>query len=199
MPSKSSPRWSAPPTTGSRTGTAATSIAPTRLRPGGLMAQWFHTYEMGDDNAQLVLRTFRKVFPHTTVWQTLGYDLLLIGSDRPLRLDAAELEKRMSVPEVRESLARLAIQDPPTLLSYQMLSESSAALAAGERPLNSDQFPALEFSAPRDFFLSSSSHIFSNLDERAQLGNKKLLLGQYLAARPLDRARAMAMAEALAC
>ncbi|HKC61608.1 MAG TPA: fused MFS/spermidine synthase [Myxococcales bacterium] len=173
-------------------------LARTRLRPGGLMAQWFHTYEMGDDNAQLVLRTFRKVFPHTTVWQTLGYDLLLIGSDRPLRLDAAELEKRMSVPEVRESLARLAIQDPPTLLSYQMLSESSAALAAGEGPLNSDQFPALEFSAPRDFFLSSSSHIFSNLDERAQLGNKKLLLGQYLAARPLDRARAMAMAEALA-
>jgi predicted membrane-bound spermidine synthase len=173
-------------------------LARSRLRPGGLMAQWFHTYEMSDDNARLVLRTFRKVFPHSTVWQTLPADLLFIGGDRPLRLDAVEMERRMSVPEVRDSLARFAIKDLVTLLAHQVLSEGTAALAAGEGPLNTDQFPALEFNAPLDFFLNSNSHLFSNLDERRRLGDKKLLLSQYLAGHPLDSARALALAEALA-
>jgi spermidine synthase len=172
-------------------------LARARLRPGGLMAQWFHTYEMSDDNARLVLRTFRKVFPHTTVWQTLPDDLLFIGSDRPLRLDAVEMERRMSVPEVRDSLGRLGIKDPVALLAHQMLSEGTAALGAGEGPLNTDQFPALEFNAPLDFFLSSNSLLLGNLDERRQLGDKKLLLSQYLAGRPLDSARVLALAETL--
>ena len=173
-------------------------LARSRLRPGGLMLQWFHTYEMGDENARLVLRTFRKAFPHSTVWQAQDDDLLLVGSDRPLQLDAKELEKRMSVPEVRESLAQLPILDAPTLLAHQMLSEGTVALAAGDGPLNTDQFPALEFNAPLDFFLSSHSRVFSDLDERAELGNKKLLLGQYLAAHPLDSKALLAMADALA-
>jgi len=172
-------------------------LARSRLRPGGLMAQWFHTYEMGDENTRMVVRTFRKAFPHSTVWQSQNDDLLFIGSDRPLRLDAQELEKRMSVAEVRASLLRIAIPDPATLLAHQVLSEGGAAVAAGEGPLNTDQFPALEFNAPLDFFLSSHSRVFTDFDERAQLGNKKLLLGQYLAAHPLDQTRLIAMAEAL--
>jgi spermidine synthase len=172
-------------------------LARARLRPGGLMAQWFHTYEMSDDNVRLVLRTFRKAFPHSTVWQTVSADFLIIGSDRPLRLDAAELERRMAAPEVRDSLARLAIKEPAAVLAHQVLSERTVALAAGEGPLNTEQFPALEFSAPRDFFLNSASRLLSDLDERRELGNRQLLVSQYLAERPLDSARALALAEAI--
>ncbi len=33
-------------------------IAASRLKPGGIMTQWFHTYEMDDANVDVVLRTF---------------------------------------------------------------------------------------------------------------------------------------------
>jgi SAM-dependent methyltransferase len=173
-------------------------LARSRLAPGGLMAQWFHTYEMSDANVRLVLRTFRNAFPHTTVWQTQNDDYLILGSDRPLRLDIAELERRMAIPPVRDSLARLAIRDPAALLAHQVLAEGAVALAAGEGPLNSDRFPALEFSAPIDFFLGSESRLLTRLDERRQLGDRQLLVSQYLARRPLDSIGALAVADALA-
>jgi spermidine synthase len=41
------------------------------LTEGGLLAQWFHTYEMDNDTLRLILRTFASVFEHVTLWKTL--------------------------------------------------------------------------------------------------------------------------------
>ena len=38
-----------------------------RLKPGGIMAQWFHVYEMHDGIVSLVLRTFSSVFPFVEI------------------------------------------------------------------------------------------------------------------------------------
>jgi hypothetical protein len=38
-------------------------IAASRLKPGGIMVQWFHVYEMHDGIVELVLRTFTSIFP----------------------------------------------------------------------------------------------------------------------------------------
>ena len=43
-------------------------LAANRLKPGGIMTQWFHNYEMDDRNVNVVLRTFESVFPNMEVW-----------------------------------------------------------------------------------------------------------------------------------
>ena len=35
-----------------------------RLTPGGVHAQWFHSYETDDETIALVLRTYQSVFEH---------------------------------------------------------------------------------------------------------------------------------------
>ena len=58
-------------------------IAGSRLKPGGIMAQWFHVYEMHDGIVELVLRTFHSVFPHVEIWDSCSGDIILLGSFEP--------------------------------------------------------------------------------------------------------------------
>ena len=53
-----------------------------RLAPGGVYAQWFHSYESDDEVVALVLRTYASVFPNISVWYTYGADMLLLGFNR---------------------------------------------------------------------------------------------------------------------
>jgi spermidine synthase len=54
-----------------------------RLRPGGVMVQWFHTYEMTDDTLRLLLRTFAASFEQVTLWSPKAGDLLLLARENP--------------------------------------------------------------------------------------------------------------------
>ena len=56
------------------------------LKPGGLMVQWFHTYEIDDSTFQLVLRTFAANYKHVTMWQIQQADVMLVGSNEPIAM-----------------------------------------------------------------------------------------------------------------
>ena len=58
-------------------------LAASRLKPGGVMAQWFHLYEMQDSLVELVMRTFSSVFPYVEVWDTGVGDIVILGSKQP--------------------------------------------------------------------------------------------------------------------
>ena len=126
--------------------------ARARLAPHGVMAQWLQTYELDDETVRLVLRTFHSVFPEVTVWQAQGNDYILIGGDQPLAVDPALLERRFQAEAVRRSLSRTSVDSVAGLLARQVLSPAGVAAAAGPGPVNTDQFPTLEFDAPRGFF-----------------------------------------------
>lgn len=171
--------------------------ARSSLAPGGVMVQWMHTYEMDDDSARLILRTFRAVFRHATVWETGANDYVLVGSEKPLAVDARLLDERFAVPEVQKSLARVNVTGVHGLLARQVLSTPGLALVAGAGALNSDQFPALEYGAPRGFFVGTGSLVIAQADERGRLGSRPLLFREYVAQRPVDSARAVEVARSL--
>ncbi len=58
-------------------------LGASRLKPGGIMAQWFHLYDMHDGIVGMVLRTFGNAFPHLELWDTGSGDLVMIGSRTP--------------------------------------------------------------------------------------------------------------------
>ena len=47
-------------------------IAASRLKPGGIMSQWFHTYELDDGILELVVRTFQRVSGHGNLGRGRG-------------------------------------------------------------------------------------------------------------------------------
>ena len=59
-------------------------MARSRLAPGGLMAQWFHVYNMSPEDLKSV-KTYQQVFPFVSVWRPQAGDLILIAASSPMR------------------------------------------------------------------------------------------------------------------
>ncbi|MBM4160189.1 MAG: hypothetical protein FJ217_03725 [Ignavibacteria bacterium] len=156
-----------------------------RLNRHGVMVQWLHLYEIDDETFRLVIRTFRSVFPHVTVWQSLVSDMLLIGSKEPLVLNEEALRKKLGMPAVRADLERIQIPDVATLLSLQVLSSPRTAEYAGGGPLNAEERPLLEYWAPRAFYADRGANDINRFDERRTFGESSILLKERIESTPL--------------
>jgi spermidine synthase len=159
-----------------------------RLRPQGLMVQWFHLYEIDDATFKLVVRTFSAVFPHVTIWQSLAYDVLLIGSQEPIVLNEGDLKRKFEIPAVKADLDRIEVRDPVTILSLEMVSERPVREYAGSGPLNTENKPVLEYSAPRAFFVNRGARDLGRFDERQVFGRSNLFLDQLMKKRAMTEA-----------
>jgi hypothetical protein len=135
------------------------------LSEGGILVQWFHTYEMDNDTLKLILRTFASVFEHVTLWRTLPGDTLILGSSSPIDLNVSSVIERFNLDEVREDLQRIQITNLPTLFSLQIASGHTVHKMAGRGWLNEDYYPILEYEAPKAFFLGSVADVIQSHDE----------------------------------
>lgn len=164
--------------------------AHSRLAPGGIMAQWFHLYEMDDELFRIALRTYRSAFPYVTVWNNVDSDVILIGSDRPLRPDFPAMERAFLTPLVWQDLRRAQITFLSTLLGLQSASPEAVASMVADGPLNEDNRPLLEYGAPKAFFRGDRVRVLGAFDDRAdEAGSRRLLLEAYLKSRgrPMDQ------------
>ncbi len=141
-------------------------LAASRLKDGGMVAQWFHLYDMHDGIVGLVLRTFGTVFPYVEVWDSNAGDIILLGSQKPWACSRDVFQPAWSRPAVREDLARIGIQSPSALLARQLASQRTAFAIAGDGPIQTDWFPVLEYEAPRAFYIGRTSKLLVEFDER---------------------------------
>jgi spermidine synthase len=141
-------------------------LAASRLKEGGLVAQWFHAYEMHDGILLLVLRTFSSVFPYVEVWDSEAGDIIMLGSKRPWPATPEALRKGFTREPVRRDLARIGITSPETLLARQLASQRTAFAIAGDGAIQRDWFPILEYEAPKAFHMGITSDVLSQFDER---------------------------------
>ncbi|MFC1500540.1 fused MFS/spermidine synthase [Candidatus Zixiibacteriota bacterium] len=138
-----------------------------RLEPGGVVAQWIHVYEMSDETLNSVLITFSEIFPYVSLWGMSTTDLLLVGSAQPIDWDFDAASKAFDIPGVRSDLQQLAVNDLFGLLAHQIMSPVRLAefVVLGGR-LNLDEFPWLEYQAPKAFYLNEKAELFLGFDER---------------------------------
>jgi len=143
-------------------------LAASRLKPGGIVSQWFHVYEMNDAVLSLVLRTFSSVFPYTEVWDARNGDIIMLGSLQPWRAGPDVFRQGFAINRVRTDMAMINIKSPEALLARQVASQRTGFAIAGEGPMQSDMFPILEYAAPEAFFMSAGSRMLERYDERTQ-------------------------------
>ena len=130
-------------------------LAKTRLAPGGIMSQWFQTYNMSVEDTKTILETYQSVFPFVTVWSAQPGDLILLGSEEPHALNFKRLQEMLDHWAVRGDLQRINVEDAQHILStYLFGGETLRSYSAGA-PLNSDDRPRIEFNAPRNLYTST--------------------------------------------
>jgi spermidine synthase len=134
-----------------------------RLATDGVAAAWVPANGIRDTDLKTLLRSFRRVFPHTSVWymNPLATDfLIVIGTPHELQIDMEELSRRMSRPGVREDLAAVGLTDPCRLVYSFLATGGNLASYIGPGALNTDDRPILSYST---YGATFESTIASNL------------------------------------
>ena len=163
-------------------------ILKQRLEPGGILAQWFHTYEVNDDVFQLVLRTLSRSFPHVMIWTTGSLDVVFTASMMPIMPQLMDVEHRTTFRAVADDLARIKVYDVAALLSTQITGTVPPSLVAVDGPVNSEKKPLLEFLAPISFFTDSHVGLLSTIDRRLDPTDTSTLLSQFRLRQGLSEA-----------
>jgi len=94
------------------------------LNPGGLFTLYVPLYETDEPTIRSELATFFAAFPNGTVWVNLrdglGYDMVFMGQDAPLKIDLDQELVRVNRPDfagVRQSLTDVGITSITDLFS----------------------------------------------------------------------------------
>jgi spermidine synthase len=140
--------------------------ARNHLNPGGILVQWIQGYEFSDELFKAVLATLRKAFPYVSGWNSLAGDYFFICRVEPLQLDLKTMVEEIAKPRVGESLRRLGIHHLSTLFSLEMMNPQTLAEASEQGISNTDNFPVLEYDAPRAFFVGRGVRETVDLDDR---------------------------------
>jgi spermidine synthase len=158
-----------------------------RLRPGGLLSTWLPLYGMSVEDVRSILKSFRSVFPHVTVWYPNfepQENTIVIASLDPIQVDPVFLSQRIAVEPIAADLADVGITSTMQLLDFFLLGDRAVADFSRAGWLNTDDHPRLEFLAPL-----SMQRKQSFMDNFAALRTAREPLDPYLtAASPADRA-----------
>jgi spermidine synthase len=125
-------------------------LAMKRLKKGGVFCQWLPIYQMEKEHFRLLVSSFKKVFPYVHIWMA-NSDALVIGSVEELPpIDYREFQKRMAMPKIKQKLAKVEVYSPEDFLSFFYLDNNAVdKFIEGVTGVNSDNYPVLEFSAPK--------------------------------------------------
>jgi predicted membrane-bound spermidine synthase len=136
------------------------TAARQRLRPGGVFAQWIHTYEIDRASVEMVLRTYAAVFDRVAVWYSLGPDLLLLGLMPEANLDLDHVLAGMQRADIRAGMKRVGLESIPQLLAHEVLPLGvvNAASLPGDG-LHTLLHPRLADLAARGFFVGHRAEL----------------------------------------
>jgi spermidine synthase len=123
-----------------------------RLRPGGILCQWAHTYNISDADLRSIVSTFLSAFPGGAAWLVGESDLLLIGSAEPTRTLDEGIMSAWTRPGVAADLAEVEVRDPFSVLTLFVARGPDLQKYAAGALVQSDDRLALEYSAPRAIY-----------------------------------------------
>jgi len=131
-------------------------LARRHLEPGGVLVQWFQTYEIDSSLVASVLRALGENFPDYAVYAATGSDLLIVAGDtRTLERPLADIT---AMPGVARELRRVNVHTIGELEIRRIGGKRSLAplfLTYGV-PANSDFYPYLDLNAAQYRFMQRS-------------------------------------------
>ena len=118
------------------------------LKPGGMVSQWVPLHSLNPEVVRSLIKTFTSVFPHYTAW-FINADVFLIGSNEPLKLDAARIQSRLANPRLDEALKAVGFMDVESVLGCYLMDDAGLKAYAEGGTVMRDDLPWAEFVAPK--------------------------------------------------
>ena len=129
------------------------TLAEDRLNEDGIYVQFIHSYQMDWPTFALVGRTFAQVFPNNllviTAPSNVGNDYLLVGFKGEDRLILENAKRKLSYVQQSKNVT---LTDPRLL--YRLVVSEDVQGFFDKGPVNTDNWPVLEFAAPKLLYRS---------------------------------------------
>jgi spermidine synthase len=143
-------------------------LAKSRLNNNGIFVQFFHSYQMDPNTFAMVGRTFTKAFPNSILLVTypskIGSDFLFVGFKGEYGLNLENAEKNIVYARLSKNIR---LSDPKLL--YRMIVAEDLYALFGNGQINTDEMPVLEFSAPKQMYLSDAVAIQNRISDKNTL------------------------------
>ncbi|MFQ6042063.1 MAG: fused MFS/spermidine synthase [Candidatus Poribacteria bacterium] len=149
-------------------------LSKKRLNQDGIMSQWLPLYNTRPDETRGIIKTFISVFENSLLWYNSA-DLLLLGFNGDIHLDAAKINARLQSKKVYDSLDLSYLGYPKYNLNH--LDNFLAGLLMGSEELRqisqsisayTDNHPDLEFSVLNDTMLKGKLQLQWNSPGRPE-------------------------------
>ncbi len=142
-------------------------IVRSRLKPGGMLCQWIHSYSLKADDFAAIIRTIADVFQYIQLWELMSTDFLILGSNEQIIVDIESLYHSFARLPVAEILSSININDPMQMTNFYVADSRQMVSWIENQKILTDDLPYLEFSAPR--YLLKNEHlkiieVISNFD-----------------------------------
>jgi spermidine synthase len=133
-------------------------LARSRLRPGGVVVQWFHTHALPLELMKLIVATFRSVFPDASYWRPNRGDIILVGTTGGVSWDFPRLRERYeTVPGVKEDLKGAGLWSPLSVFSaFVVDGKELGSMLDDVKQIHTDDRPLVEFLAPRALYADTT-------------------------------------------
>jgi len=143
------------------------------LNPGGLATQWVPLYESDLATVRSEIATFLEVFPEAVVWGNYdlfdqGYDVVLMGSNRPIRIDVDLVQARIDAdPRIGDSLRGAGWRGAADLLgTYASRTADLRAWLQGAE-INRDSGLRLQYLAGMGLNSGRAGWIYGEMERRS--------------------------------
>jgi spermidine synthase len=131
------------------------------LNPGGVVCQWMPLYQLSPRSVRVAFKSFLSVFPQATFWYVKNHGLF-VAREGSAAIDWSLLSRKLANENVRRDLASIQAAEPDQLLDLLLLGPEEARAYVEDdptAPLNTDDFPYLEYEAPREVFFRPRDNV----------------------------------------
>ncbi len=122
-------------------------LVRSRLKPNGYISQWLPAYQVPNDTALAMVRSFVDVFPQSVLLSGAEADLILLGINGDhIDIDPARVESALAqAPDVRADLDRVSLATPHEIVGSFVGSARTLSDATRTVPPVLDDRPLQEY------------------------------------------------------
>lgn len=124
-----------------------------RLARGGILVQWLPLHGLSEREFKLIVRTFIRVFEHSSLWASAGFETYgqvayakLVGRrGAPVAIDPSKLERRLARPRVQADLAPYGMGSAAEVLDSYVADAASLERWTQGLPEQTDDHPLVPY------------------------------------------------------
>lgn len=113
------------------------------LRPGGMVVQWLPIFQLSRRDGHVITRAFLDVFPNSYLIEGAFGQLLLLGTDGPLKVNYSDFAARAQ--RAQALLGPAGWDSPADLLASFLAGPERLREYAGSWPALTDDWPILQY------------------------------------------------------